>query len=93
MGGRSVSDEEIPDSELVDLLVESDGTPWGTVVKTSDGKYVNRVTRISWELDVDGGFAQATIAVEGVPAKVRGLAIVGEQSQELFCDPNRATDK
>ncbi len=51
------------------IKITSDGTPFGTEVKTDTGEILGQVQEISWHLTVDG-FAKATIILAKVPVEL-----------------------
>ena len=54
---------------MTKLKIVSDGTPAGTKVFTEDGKQIEGVYFISWEIDA-GSLPRATISVHNVPVEL-----------------------
>lgn len=55
------------------LVIESDGTPAGTYLRTEDGFAIEGVQSIVWKLNVLEGFADVQLTMKKIP-----LTAVGE---------------
>ena len=59
--------------EPVKLIIKSDGTCGGTLVKLSNGTDLGHVQKLTWSLEV-GGQAKATIETIMTPAEINVIA-------------------
>lgn len=55
------------------LIIASDGTARGSVVRRSDGKPLGLVQSVEWRVGLDDAMAQATIVTSATPATLRAL--------------------
>jgi len=54
------------------VKIETDGTPYGTIVSTVDGAEIKGITRIELDANVDRVEAKVTMMVKLARANVRG---------------------
>lgn len=61
-----------PTPPQVGVLIESDGTPAGTHVRTDDGTELRNIVAVDWHLEVGEQRATATITIGDVPVHLAG---------------------
>lgn len=77
-GGLSPQEREVAQmvgrralaADSTGLRIESDGTARGTNVFVEDGRRVERVRRVAWDLDARTGLAEVKIELHGVPVDI-----------------------
>lgn len=69
------------------VKITSDGTAFGTrVVDAESGEPIERVTSVSWSVDMERMVASANVTFVGVPVEIKG------ELEETFMEPP-ATDE